>query len=149
MANFRQGVYQVKNKQKYVGKGAPRFRSGWEMSFMMFLDNNDHILQWASESISIPYRNPITGKQSIYIPDFFITYRTRNNTMMAELVEIKPKKQSLVESKMNDRDRAIVAVNYAKWDAAVKWSKRNGCQFRVITEDDLFHQGTKTKGKRR
>ena len=38
--------------------------------------------------------------------------------MIAELVEIKPKKQSVIESKMNSRDRAVVAINYAKWDAA-------------------------------
>ena len=143
MSKFRQGLYTVRNPQKYVGKGQPRYRSGWEMTFIMFLDSNDNILQWASESISIPYRNPITGKQSIYVPDFFITYRTKNNTMIAELVEIKPKKQSLIESKATARDRAIVAVNYAKWDAATKWSRRNGCTFRVITEDDIFHQGRK------
>jgi len=143
MSKFRQGLYTVRNPHKYVGKSQPRYRSGWEMTFMMFLDSNDNILQWASESISIPYRNPITGKQSIYVPDFFITYRTKNNTMIAELVEIKPKKQSLIESKATARDRAIVAVNYAKWDAATKWSRRNGCTFRVITEDDIFHQGRK------
>jgi hypothetical protein len=45
------------------------------MTFMMFLDSNDNIVQWASESITIPYRNPITGKQSMYVPDFFVTYR--------------------------------------------------------------------------
>jgi hypothetical protein len=77
------------------------------------------------------------------VPDFLITYKNRTNTMSAELVEIKPKKQSLIESRMNDRDRAIVAVNYAKWDAATKWAKRNGLIFRVITEDDIFHQGRK------
>jgi hypothetical protein len=114
---------------------------------MIFLDSNEHVVQWASESISIPYRNPITGKQSMYIPDFFITYRGRDNTMRAELVEIKPKKQSLIESKATDRDRAIVAVNYAKWDAATKWAKRNGLTFRVINEDQIFHQGSKKTGK--
>jgi hypothetical protein len=143
MSKFAQGFYQVRNADKYVGKGAPRYRSGWEHAFMRFLDNNDHVMQWASESISIPYRNPLTGKQSVYIPDFLITYRTRNNTMMAELVEIKPKKQSVVESKASSRDRAIVAVNYAKWDAATRWAKRNGLKFRVITEDDLFQNGKK------
>lgn len=143
MPNFRQGTYTVKNAQKYVGKGQPRYRSGWEMTFMMFLDSNDNVLQWASESITIPYRNPITGKQSMYVPDFFVTFRTRDNKMRAELIEIKPKKQSLIESKASSRDRAIVAVNYAKWDAATKWSQRNGCLFRVITEDDIFHQGRK------
>jgi TnsA endonuclease N terminal len=143
MANFRQGIYEVRNPAKYVGVGKPRYRSGWEMTFMMFLDSNEHVLQWASESISIPYRNPITGKQSMYVPDFLITYRNRNNTTNAEIVEIKPKKQSLIESKASARDRAIVAVNYAKWDAATKWARRNGLTFRVITEDDIFRNGRK------
>lgn len=147
MANFRQGIYTVKNPGKYVGKHEPRYRSGWEMTFMMFLDNNDNIVQWASESISIPYRNPITGKQSMYVPDFFVTYRDRNNKIRAELIEIKPKKQSLIESRMTDRDRAVVAVNYAKWDSATKWARRNGLTFRVINEDQIFHQGSKKTGK--
>lgn len=147
MPNFRQGTYEVKNTAKYVGKIKPRYRSGWELTFMMFLDNNEHVLQWASESISIPYRNPLTGKQSMYIPDFFVTYRGRNNTVTAELIEIKPKKQSLIESKANDRDRAVVALNYAKWDQATKWARRNGVTFRVINEDMIFHQGSKKTGK--
>ena len=141
MSKFAQGPYTVKNPAKYVGKGVPRYRSGWELSFMIFLDNNDNVMQWASESIQIPYRNPVTGKQSIYIPDFLITYRTRQNTLIAEVIEIKPKKQSIIESKMNNRDRMVVAINYAKWDSATKWCNRNGLKFRVITEQDLFHQG--------
>ena len=141
MSKFAQGPYTVKNPAKYVGKGVPRYRSGWELSFMIFLDNNDNVMQWASESIQIPYRNPVTGKQSIYVPDFLITYRTRQNTLIAEVIEIKPKKQSIVESKMSNRDRMVVAINYAKWASATKWCNRNGLKFRVITEQDLFHQG--------
>lgn len=147
MANFRQGIYTVTNPGKYVGKREPRYRSGWEMTFMMFLDNNDNIVHWASESISIPYRNPITGRQSMYVPDFFVTYRTRDNTTRAELIEIKPKSQSLIESKSSSRDRAVIAVNYAKWDAATKWARRNGLTFRVINEDQIFHQGSRKTGK--
>ena len=143
MPNFRQGAYAVKNATKYVGLGTPRYRSGWELTFMMFLDSNDNVLQWASESIRIPYRNPLTGKQSIYVPDFLVTYRGRNNTTIAELIEIKPKKQSLLESKASDRDRAIVAVNYAKWHQATLWCKKNGLTFRVINEDQIYHQGGK------
>jgi len=143
MSKFAQGSYTVKNAAKYVGKGVPRYRSGWELSFMQFLDNNDHVMQWASESIQIPYRNPITGKQSIYVPDFLITYRTRQNTLIAEVVEIKPKKQSVIESKMSNRDRMVVAINYAKWDSATKWCNRNGLKFRVITEEDMFRNGGK------
>jgi hypothetical protein len=143
MSRFAQGFYKIKNLEKYVGKGMPKYRSGWEHAFMKFLDENEHVLQWASESLSIPYRNPITGKQSIYIPDFLITYRSKTSTMVAEIIEIKPKKQSVLESKLSARDAAIVAVNYAKWDAATKWAKRNGLSFRVITEDNLFRNGKK------
>lgn len=147
MANFRQGVYSIINKEKYVGKGAPRYRSGWEMTFMMFLDSNDNVLQWASESVRIPYRHPLTGKMTMYVPDFLVTYRGPNNTMRAELIEIKPKAQSILEAKMKDRDRAIIAINYAKWDAATKWARANGLTFRVITEDQIYHQGNKKRGK--
>jgi hypothetical protein len=143
MSKWAQGFYEVKNTEKYVGKGKPRYRSGWEHAFMRFCDNNEHIVQWASESITIPYRNPVTGKQTIYVPDFLIMYRTRNNTTRAELIEIKPKGQSVIEEKMKSRDRAVVAINYAKWDAATKWCQRNGLTFRVITEDDLFRNGRK------
>jgi hypothetical protein len=141
MAKWAQGQYVVQNAEKYVGRGTPRFRSGWEHSFMRFCDTNDNILQWASESIQIPYRNPVTGKQSIYVPDFLITYRTKNNTMRAELIEIKPVGQSVITENMKSRDRAVVAINYAKWSAAEKWCKRNGLTFRVVTENDMFRNG--------
>lgn len=143
MSKFAQGLYTPKNPEKYVGKGKPRYRSGWEHAFMRFCDTNDNILQWASESITIPYRNPITGKQTVYVPDFLVMYRTKDNTTRAELIEIKPKKQSVIESKASAQERAIVAVNYAKWDAAVKWCRRNGLSFRVVTEDDIFRNGKK------
>ena len=141
MTNWAQGTYEILNPDKYVGKGSPRYRSGWEHSFMRFCDNNDNVLQWASECVQIPYRHPLTGKQTVYVPDFLITYRTRNNTMRAELIEIKPRGQSVIEEKMKSRDRAVVAINWAKWDAATKWAKKNGLVFRVITEHDMFHNG--------
>ena len=141
MSKFAQGVFTPTNPGKYVGKKSPKYRSGWEMAFMRFCDTNDHILQWASESIVIPYRHPLTGKMTNYIPDFLVVYRDKNNTMKAEVVEIKPKKQSIIESKASNRDRAVVAVNYAKWGAAQKWCARQGLTFRVITENDMFSNG--------
>ena len=112
---------------------------------MMFLDSNTNIIQWASESIRIPYRNPLTGKASSYVPDFLVLYENKYKKQIAELVEIKPKKQSIIESKTaNARDRAIVAVNHAKWAAARAWCSQNGLIFRVINEDALFYNG-KTK----
>ena len=141
MSKWAQGVYQVINPKKYVGQGMPRYRSGWEHSFMRFCDTNDNIMQWASESIRIPYLHPLTGKMTTYVPDFLITYKTRDNTMRAELIEIKPKGQSAITEGQKPRDRAVVAVNYAKWDAATKWCRKQGLTFRVITEDDMFKNG--------
>ena len=141
MSKWAQGVYQVINAKKYVGQGMPRYRSGWEHSFMRFCDTNDNIMQWASESIRIPYLHPLTGKMTTYVPDFLITYKTRDNTLRAELIEIKPKGQSAITEGQKPRDRAVVAVNYAKWDAATKWCRNQGLTFRVITEDDMFKNG--------
>ena len=140
---YAKGVYQLRNPEKYIGTKKPVYRSGWEHTFMMFCDNNPGIQEWASEPVKIPYRDPLSGRQTVYVPDFLITYRDKNNQLKAEMIEIKPKKQSVLESKQSARDRAVVAVNYAKWDAAVKWCKRQGIMFRVVTEDDIFRNGSK------
>ncbi len=141
MANFVQGIFVPKNPEKYVGKHKPKYRSGWEMTMMMFLDNNPNILQWASEPIFIPYIHPLTGKKANYIPDFLVIYENKYKQKKAEIVEIKPKKQSLIESRTaSAKDRAIVAINHAKWAAAMIFCKRAGMTFRVITEDDIFYK---------
>lgn len=144
MAKWAQDFFTPKNPEKYVGKHTPRYRSSWELVFMQFCDNNANIIQWASEAIKIPYRNPLTGKQSIYVPDFLVVYENKFGKKIAEIVEIKPKKQSLIESKKaSAKDRAIVAVNHAKWAAAKAYCQRLGLTFRVITEDDIFRNGRK------
>lgn len=142
MSKWAQGVYTVKNPQKYVGKHPPRYRSGWELTFMTFCDNNKNIIYWASEAMSIPYRNPLTGKMTRYIPDFFVMYENKYGRKLAEVVEIKPKKQSLIESKVaSAKDRVIVAINHAKWAAATAYCKQQGYTFRVLTEEDIFYNG--------
>jgi hypothetical protein len=141
MSKWAQGLYTPKNPEKYVGKHAPKYRSGWELTFMTFCDSNDNILHWASEAIKIPYRSPLDGKIHQYIPDFFVVYQNKHGRNIAEVVEIKPKKQSLVESRASARDKIVVAVNHAKWAAAMAYCKTQGYAFRVITEDDLFYNG--------
>ena len=145
MTRFAQGPYKVINPEKYVGKGVPRYRSSWELRFFQFCDNNTNVLEWASEAISIKYRHPFTGKTTNYIPDVFVRYRTKNNKVCTELVEIKPKKQSVLESRMSEKNKITVLINYAKWEAARAWCKRAGIVFRVVTEDQMFHQGSKKR----
>jgi hypothetical protein len=149
MANYAQGQFVPKNTEKYIGKGIPKYRSGWEFTFMQFCDNNKSVLKWASESIAIPYMNPLTGKRANYIPDFFVVYENKHGQQIAEVVEIKPKKQSLIESRMSSQARAVVAVNQAKWASAMAFCKQSGFTFRVITEDTLFYNGKADYKKKR
>ena len=111
---------------------------------MMFCDNHPNIIQWASEAVQIPYRNPVTGKQSIYVPDFFVMYEDKNGNRRAEIVEVKPSSQATMEAAgKNNQNKLSVVVNTAKWQAAQIWCRRQQISFRVITEKDLFRQGQK------
>lgn len=140
MSRFSQGKFQIKNVAKYVGKRSPTYRSSWEWAFMRFCDSNPNVVKWASEAISIPYRCPLTGKQTIYIPDFFIQYLDKNGKMNTELIEVKPQNQTVREKVGKNRNNQIQYVrNMAKWRAAQAWCKAQGIKFRVINEQDLFH----------
>ena len=141
MGKYANGFYQVLNPGKYVGKKTPHYRSGWEHTFMRFCDNNPSILQWASESIHINYKNPFTNKATIYVPDFFIVYVDKSGAKRAELIEIKPSTQSTLESAKSVKDQAAAVLNMYKWQAAQAWCKSQGITFRVVTENDIFHQG--------
>ena len=138
MAKYASGKYTIKNPEKYMGKRAPTYRSSWEFTFCTFYDNNPAVVQWSSESITIPYYNPVSGKNTVYVPDFLVVYRDKNEKQHTELVEIKPSKEATMEGARSYRDKLSVAVNMAKWAAADNWCKANGIRFRVITEYDIF-----------
>jgi hypothetical protein len=142
MAKFAQGRFDVKNPDKYVGKKTPMARSSWEFIFMKMLDEHPGVEKWASESIQIPYRCPLTGKHTIYVPDFFVVYSDKNGSKHAEVVEVKPASQTFInqvgKSQYNQQQ---YVKNMAKWEAATAWCKQQGVKFRIINEGDIFHQG--------
>lgn len=141
MLKYSQGIYKVKNPKKYIGQKPPRYRSSWELFFCRFCDNNPAVQQWASESVKIPYRDPLTGKQTIYVPDFLIVYIDKNLRTHAELIEIKPANQTLKERVgRNAYNQAQYVKNQAKWAVAEQWARQQGIRFRVITESDLYVQ---------
>ena len=140
------GRYTLKNPEKYAGTKNPIYRSSWEHTFMTFCDNNPAVINWASEAVRIPYMNPLTGKQSSYVPDFFVQYQDKNGNRKSELVEIKPSNQSTMEGAGRSRNRQMAVVqNMAKWEAATRWCKQKRITFRVVTENDLYHQGKKRR----
>lgn len=141
MTKYAQGTYQVINVEKYMGKGQPKFRSSWEINFMRFCDNHPSVMSWASESLQIPYFNPVLGKQTIYIPDFLVVYVDKSGAKHGEVIEIKPSRETTIEAAKSIRDKTMVAINLAKWQAASRWCKQQGLVFRILTEFDLFKQG--------
>ena len=145
MSKYAQGKYTVKNREKYVGRKDPTYRSSWEFSFMLFCDNNPSVLQWASEPFMVPYRNPFTGKNTIYVPDFMMVYVDRAQQKHAEVVEVKPRKEVSMESAKSQRDKAAAALNAAKWTAAKAWCAQQGLHFRIVTEEDIYAGIKKTR----
>jgi len=135
---WTQGVFKPKNPEKYVGKGTIKYRSGWELTAFRMLDEHPSILNWASESIIIPYLDPLTNKKKNYIPDLFIIYRDKDGNQKTEIVEIKPSSQAGVTKARSIVEQAQVIKNQAKWVAAQQFCQKHGMGFRVVTEKDLF-----------
>ena len=144
MSKYANGFYQLLNPAKYIGKKVPHYRSSWEHSVMRMCDNNPAILQWANEAMHIPYRNPFTNKNTIYIPDFFVVFQDAQGKNHAEMWEVKPSRETSLESAGNSkRNQAHAILNMCKWQAARAYCSANGIKFRIITEFDLFFQGKK------
>src|SRR5574344_1842446 len=114
MGKFFQGYYQPINKSKYIGAKAPVFRSSWEHTVMIMFDNNPNIVSWASEPLRIPYRNPFTGKQTVYVPDFLVTYVDASGKQITELIEVKPSKETNIEEAKSKQAKAALALNTYK-----------------------------------
>ena len=141
---FAHGKYNLKNQEKYIGLKTPTYRSGWEHAFMRLCDEHPNVAKWASESIKIPYRHPFTGKYTIYVPDFFVVYADKNGRKHAELIEVKPAAQSTMErAGRSYKKQQQVIINNAKWEAANAYAKQQKIKFRVVSEEQLFHNGSR------
>ena len=148
MSKFSQGEFIPKNPQKIIGKSVPVYRSSWELRVMMLLDQHPYVINWASESVAIPYKSPLDGRMHQYIPDFLIVYKDKRGQQKAELIEVKPAKEAIAENARSKRDKAALVLNTAKWAAAMTWCKKNGINFRVLTEDQIFvTKGTQRRKK--
>ena len=141
MRKFMQGVYTPQNPDKYKGPKQPVYRSSWEYDFFLrMLDLSEGVLSWSSEPFPIPYQNPLTGKQTVYIPDFLVTLISGGQEV-TKLVEIKPVSETFLEYSNSNADAQQQARNTAKWGAAAEWCARHGAVFEIYTEKDMFAGG--------
>jgi hypothetical protein len=146
MRNTARGPYILKNPNKYVGGGTPYYRSSWEAAVMKMCDENEAIEQWASEAVKIPYRDPLTGKQTVYVPDFLVVYVDKKQKKHSEIWEVKPMNQTMIENVgKNPYNQGQFVRNQVKWEMARQWARGRGITFRVLTEADIFHNGSKKR----
>ena len=146
MASMK-GVYKPSNPKKYIGD--PNnivYRSGWERTFMKYLDDRESVIRWASEEISVPYYNPMKKRVAKYFPDFYVEYKKKEGGVKKCLIEIKPLREcSPPKSTRRTKNvmiaESLYAQNQAKWAACREFCLDNGLEFRILTEKDLFKNG--------
>lgn len=139
MAKYRIYEFNPINPEKYQGKSIPiLMRSSWEVEFAKTCDLMPTTLSWSYESHEIPYKDPLTGKQKIYIPDFFVTVAQAGGYSVSYVFEIKPRHEQEDAYARNSTDAATIARNNAKWEAATRWADRHSAEFVVLNESDLF-----------
>lgn len=139
---FKQGIFKPAYPQKYAGTFPILWRSSYELKFMRWADHNPAILTWGSESVIVPYQNPLTQRVSRYFVDFNITLRNKNGEIKKYLVEIKPSVQTIPPAPTRNtksllRRQAEYVKNRAKWEAATQFATKKGSEFVVLTEKHL------------
>jgi len=136
---FIQGYFTPRNPEKYIGKNKQIvYRSSWEKSVMNYLDTDSKIVGWCSECVVVPYT--FQGKNHRYYTDFLAI----DDTGKRIIVEVKPLKQTKPPRNSKNKSKKTIMTesytyykNLAKWEAAQKYCKKRGWEFRVITEKNL------------
>ena len=139
------GKFTPRNIGKYKGDYSNIvFRSSWEKSLMIWLDNNADVIKWNSEEVLIPYISKFDGTRHVYHVDFFILFK--DGTKL--LVEVKPKIQTREPRKTERKTKTrflhevkTYAINTSKWDAAKTQAEKHGATFVIWTEDELEKLG--------
>jgi hypothetical protein len=138
---YRQGIFTPVNKDKFLGSTAI-YRSGLELKFMRFCDNNPNVIKWGSENVIIPYISPLDGRAHKYYVDNFVIIK-EGSVVKKYLIEIKPSKQTLPpETKYKKKqhliyEQSMYIKNQAKWQAAREFCKKKGLDFLILTEKHL------------
>jgi len=139
---WRQGQFVPKNKGKFIGSKAT-YRSGLELKFFRFCDNNKNVIKWGSENVIVPYYSPLDDRMHRYYVDNYVVIK-EDNVIKKYLVEIKPSKQTKPpQTKYRKKQHLIYeqkayVINQAKWEAARKYSKKRGLSFIIVTEKELL-----------
>ena len=146
-----QGRWKPSHPEKYVGNvDEIVFRSSWELKIFIYFDTHPSVVEWSSESVVIPYFDPVANKQRRYFVDFWAMIKQKNGTIKKFLIEVKPDKftRPPTEPKRKTKRYAEEVMQYvtncAKWEAAEKVCKDSGVEFLILTEKHIFNNGKPT-----
>lgn len=167
-SRYHQGYYIPKHPEKCLTK-ENIYRSGWEVKFFRWCDENSNVVRWASEPVAIKYKNPISNlkyclehnlnpkdprywKTCNYYTDVWIELKTKEGNIRKIFIEIKPYSQTIPPKPINEnapikehkaynRQAETYLVNQAKWQAAVREFAARGCEFMIVTEKSLSKLG--------
>ena len=131
---YHQGMVDPKTCRKYASgcKNEPIiYRSGLELQFMTYCENNPNVTKWASEPIQIPYVCRLDNKQHNYYPDYII----ENAKGARCIVEVKPYNQTVKPDMTDTRWLKEQWIrNIDKWTAAKNFAEEHGMKFIIVTE---------------
>lgn len=155
---YHQGLFTPKNKSKVIklnSKGGLYFRSGLEQRMMIYLDNNQNIINWGAEHLKIPYQKTewlseeqeFKTSEHTYYPDFYYEIKRENGEISKVVAEVKPKSE-VNEPKLPNNPSAKQLKNFeyalkmynknlSKWKYMMEYCDRKGFKFIIITEDYL------------
>lgn len=137
-SKVQSGEFTPKNPDKYKGRYPINYRSSWELTVFNMFDAHPNVLEWASESLKIPYMHPFKGNMTYYVPDIVAKFIDKNGRQHVEVIEIKPLKETLREHAKSRYDQAMIVINEAKWKAAQAFCSRQGMRFRILTENQIY-----------
>jgi hypothetical protein len=73
-----------------------------------------------------------------YFPDFLIQFKDKTG-IKSWMVEVKPKKQTYLKENASKKEKITWIINDAKWKAAKAYCDKNGLEFKLLTEKELFN----------
>ncbi len=146
---YYQGVYNVINKEKYIGTDKPLFRSSYEKRAMVWADSNKNVIKWGSEIVKVPYVSSIDKRLHTYFVDLYCEIKDKDTEQIKKyLIEIKPYKQTQMPTKPKikniksynryTRESKMYIQNQNKWQAAINFCNKRGWFFITMTEKDLI-----------
>lgn len=148
--NRPDGIAWIVKWKRYNGDYPIVYRSSYELAFMRWLDCDNQVIEWSSESFRIPYIDfsSVPPRQRTYFVDNSATYRVKDEktgkwVKKKFLIEVKPYSQTIEPRKNKNKERYASDMltfikNMSKWKTAIIYAKERGWGFKVVTEREIF-----------